>query len=154
MISGIPLPELDDDSTPFWEGCARNELLIQTCRSCGAPRLPPRPMCPVCTSFDHTWDRASGRGHIWSVAVPSPPLLPAFADIALVAPYNVIVVEIDEGEGLRLIGNLVSAPDAGINSVDPASIVIGEPVRVVFDSPVEDDHGSVTMPRWVRDPPG
>ncbi len=151
MISSIPLPEFDDDSTPFWEGCAAGLLLIQTCASCRAPRIPPRPMCPDCHSFDHTWDRSSGRGHIWSIAVPSPPLLPAFAEIALVAPYNVIVVELDEGDGLRMIGNLVSERDAGINSVDASAIVIGEPVRVVFDSPVEDELGSVTFPRWVRD---
>ena len=42
-------------------------------------------------------------------------------------------------------GNLVSATDGPINELDPATIRIGEPVRVVFTT-VED----VVLPRWVR----
>lgn len=93
----------------------------------------------------------SGRGRIWSVVTPHPPLLPAFAALAEKAPYNVVVVELDEDPTLRLVGNVVAAPDAGINSVDASTIEIGDAVHVVFDSPVDDEHGSVTFPRWVRD---
>jgi hypothetical protein len=89
---------------------------------------------------------------IWSYVVPHPPLLPAFAEQA---PYNVIVVELDDDPGdgappIRLVGNLVESADGPIGAIDPTTITIGEPVRVVFGSPIEDDAGAVTLPRWVR----
>ena len=74
--------------------------------------------------------------------MPHPPLLPAYADLA---PYNVIVVALDEDPTIRMVGNLLASPDGAINEIDPATIEIGEPVSVVFQQ-VED----VTIPRWVR----
>jgi uncharacterized OB-fold protein len=84
----------------------------------------------------------SGRGTVWSFVVPHPPLLPVYAELA---PYNVIVVALDEQPSLRLVGNLVADADAPINSVDPATIEIGAPVRAVFQPVAED----ITMPRWI-----
>jgi hypothetical protein len=137
------LPSPDDDSAPFWAGCARGELLVQACAACGRRRMPPRPMCPYCRSFDARWDPMSGRGTIWSYVVAHPPLLPAYA---AVAPYNVVVVALDEDPTLRLVGNVVTAADAPLNSVGPSTIQIGERVHVVF-APLVDD---IAMPRWVR----
>ncbi len=147
MIEGMLLPELDEDSAPFFEFAAAGELRVQRCGSCGARRMPPRPMCPVCRSFDVGWELLSGRGRIWSVAVPHPPLLPAYSEVA---PYNVIVVESDEDPSIRFCGNLVATADGPLDEVDPHGIEIGEPVRVVFPSPVDDGLGPVVMPRWVR----
>ncbi len=142
MESGFLLPELDGASAPFWEGTARGDLLVQACGACGRWRNPPRPMCPYCRSTDATWERTSGRATIWSYIVPHPPLLPAYAELA---PYNVIVVALDEDPTIRFVGNLVTSADGAINEIDPATIVIGEPVQVVFAA-VDD----VTLPRWVR----
>jgi len=141
--TGFILPGLEDPAArPFWDGTARGELLIQACGSCGATRMPPRPMCPACRSIDVAWKKVSGRGRVWSFVVPHPPLLPAYAEVA---PYNVIVVELEDDPSIRLVGNLVASADGGINEVDPATIRIGEPVRVVF-AQIED----VALPRWVR----
>jgi uncharacterized protein len=85
----------------------------------------------------------SGRATVWSYVVTHPPLLPAYA---AVAPYNVIVVALDDDPSLRMVGNLVAGPDAALNSVDPATVAIGEAVRVVFDHELD----GVAMPRWVR----
>jgi len=137
------LPAPDDDSTPFWEGCARGELLVQACASCGRRRIPPRPMCPVCRSFDDRWEQLSGRGTVWSFVVAHPPLLPAYA---AEAPYNVVVVALDEDPTLRMVGNIVTAADAPLDSVDPWSITIGEPVQVVFAPAVD----GIALPRWMR----
>jgi uncharacterized OB-fold protein len=143
MESGFLLPDLDDDDTRgFWEGTAAGELRVQACAECGRLRMPPRPMCPACRSLRSEWRRMSGRATIWSFVIAHPPLLPAYADLA---PYNVITVALDEDPALRLVGNLVAAPDASINSVDPYTIRIGEPVRVVFQR-IDDVH----FPRWVR----
>ena len=143
MESTWLLPDLDDEtSAPFWAGTARGELLVQTCASCGARRMPPRPMCPVCRSLDDEWVVMSGAGTIWSFAVPHPPLLPAYAELA---PYNVIVVALDEDPAIRFVGNLLARADGPINEIDPATITIGEPVRVTYQQ-VED----ITLPRWLR----
>jgi uncharacterized OB-fold protein len=137
------LPDLSDPTTaPFWEGCARGELLVQACASCDLRRMPPRPMCPRCRSIETRWEPTSGRGRIWSFIVPHPPLLPAFA---AVAPYNAIIVELEEDPLIRFAGNLVTSADGEINEIDPASIVIGEPVQVVFHQ-IDDVH----LPRWIR----
>lgn len=122
-------PFVDDDGAPYFEYAAKGELRMQTCARCGEVLFPPRPMCPHCQSTEFEWKRMSGRGHIWSFAVPHPPLLP---DYAAVAPYPVVVVELQEDRRLRLVGNLVADADAEINSIDPATIEIGQPVRVVF----------------------
>jgi len=66
-------------------------------------------------------------------------LLPDFADIA---PYNVIVVALDEDPTIRMVGNLVTGPDGTIDEIDPATIEIGQAVRVVFAP-------DFSVPRWV-----
>ena len=143
MATGFVLPDPDDDdAAPFWHGTARGELLVQRCADCGRRRIPPRPMCPTCRSRHHEWTLLSGSGTVWSFVVAHPPLLPAYQELA---PYNVITVALDEDPALRLVGNLVARPDGPINEVDPATIRIGEPVRVVFQQ-VED----VFLPRWMR----
>ena len=137
------LPDVTEPtSAAFWEGCARGELLVQACASCGLRRMPPRPMCARCRSIEVRWEVTSGRGRIWSFIVPHPPLLPAFAEVA---PYNAIIVELEEDPLIRFAGNLVTGPDGEINEIDPATIEIGEPVRVVFHR-IDD----VSLPRWVR----
>jgi hypothetical protein len=136
------LPDLDDDSTAFWEGCAAGELRVQVCNDCGTRQFPPRPMCHVCRSFDRRFDATSGRGRVWSFVVTHPPVLPAYTELA---PYNVVVVELDEDPTIRFVGNLVDGPDAAINSVDPSSIEIGQLVTVVFQQIADD----VWLPRWV-----
>jgi uncharacterized OB-fold protein len=137
------LPDLEgEDGAEFWAGTARGELLVQACGHCGSWRFPPRPMCPQCRSLETRWERASGNATVWSFVVSHPPLLPAYAELA---PYNVIVVALDEDPRIRMVGNLLARADGPINEIDPATIRIGEPVRVVFQA-VDD----VTLPRWVR----
>ena len=139
----VLLPDTDDPvMAPFFAAAASGELRIQACAACGQLRHPPRPVCPHCNSFDQEWQLMSGAGTVWSYVVPHPPLLPAYAEVA---PYNVVVVALAEDSLIRLVGNVVAAADAPINSVDPSTIEIGAPVRVVFPPAIED----VVLPRWV-----
>ncbi|MFF0437338.1 Zn-ribbon domain-containing OB-fold protein [Streptomyces sp. NPDC004327] len=137
------VPLVDEDGAPFWEYAARGELRVQACAraDCGALRFPPRPCCPHCQSFDSEWRLMSGRGRIWSFVVPHPPLLPDYAEQA---PYNAVLVELADAPRIRLAGNVVAAPDAPLNSVDPARLRIGAAVQVAF---AEVD--GVTVPRWL-----
>ncbi len=137
------LPDTDDPMmAPFFAAAANGELRIQACASCGRLRHPPRPVCPWCRSFAVEWRLLSGRGTVWSFVVPHPPLLPAYAEVA---PYNVVVVTVEEDPLIRLVGNVVADAGGPINSVDPAAIEIGMAVHVVFPAPVED----VVLPHWV-----
>lgn len=117
-------PVVHDDGAPFWEYAARGELRVQACADaeCGEVRFPPRPCCPRCRSFASEWRRVSGQGRIWSYVVPHPPLL---ADYAEHAPYPVVVVELTDAPGVRLVGNLVADAEAAIDSVPPERIRIG-----------------------------
>lgn len=144
MASPYLLPDVEDgESAPFWAAAARGELTVQACAACGRRRIPPRPMCPSCRSTQSCWEALSGRGTLWSFVIPHAPLLPAYQELS---PYNVITVALAEDPSLRLVGNLVARPDGPINEIDPATIRVGEALRVVFQ-PVED----VFLPRWMRE---
>jgi uncharacterized OB-fold protein len=63
--------------------------------------------------------------------IAHPPLLPAYAERA---PYNVIVVTLDDHPEVRMVGNLDGDGEPRI----------GQAVEVVFPAPVE----GVVLPRW------
>jgi uncharacterized OB-fold protein len=140
------LPEIDDDNRPFWEGSLLGELRIQRCADTGRLIFPPRAMSPWGQHSQPEWTRVSGRGSIWSFVVPHPPLLPQFGELA---PYNVVLVALEEDPSIRLVGNLLAREGGAINEVDPSSIAIGAAVRVVFEAVSAD----VALPRWVLDSP-
>jgi uncharacterized OB-fold protein len=144
---GFLLPAQDEETFPFWEGTRNGELRVQVCTNCGKLRHPPRPMCPSCHSTERDWKAVSGRGRIWSYAVPHPPLLAPYADAA---PYNVIVVELEDEPMIRFVGNLLAGPEGAINDIDPESIEIGEPVRAVFKRFERADGSEEYLPMWVR----
>ena len=146
MSGDLLLPAVDEVNEPFWEGARRGELRVQQCAETGRLIFPPRPMSPWSPHTQPTWTRVSGRGTIWSFVVPHPPLLPQFAALA---PYNVILVALDEDPRVRLVGNLVTSAGGAIDEVDPRAIEIGAPVRVVFERINDEFH----LPRWVASIP-
>jgi hypothetical protein len=135
-------PVFDADGAPFWRYAALGELRVQACADCGEPRFPPRPCCPHCQSFATEWRLTSGRGRVWSYAVPHPPLLP---DYAAHAPYNVVLVELADAPRIRLVGNLVAGAGAPLGSFPADRVRIGARVRAVFD-----ERG---LPQWVLERP-
>lgn len=145
-MSGDPvppvMPDVDDAlAAPFWAGAREGRLLVQTCGACDTPRFPPRPFCGRCGSARIEWRPGAGRGHIWSWVIAHGPTLPAFADRL---PYPVVVVELDDMPGIRLVGNLVAHAGAAINSVAADAITIGMPVSLCFQPIAE----GVVLPFW------
>lgn len=126
-----PLPRPSEDSAPFWEAAFRGELRMQRCGPCGHLRFPPSLLCPRCLSDAAEWVALSGRGRIYSWVVVHQSQHPAFNPDA---PYNVVIVELDEGP--RLHGNLIGTP--------PDEIRIGMAVEVVF----EDATPAVTLAKF------
>ncbi len=136
------LPPIAGETEPFLEGARAGELRVQRCVDTGRLIFPPRSTSPWGDHRAPEWVTVSGRGTIWSYVVPHPPLLPQFGDVA---PYNVILVELEEDPTVRLVGNLVTEAGAPLDSVDPHSVEIGARVRVVFDAVTD----AITLPRWV-----
>lgn len=136
------LPWIDPEAEPFWEGCRAGELRVQRCRDTGRLLFPPRAHSPFGSRAEPEWVAVSGRGAIWSIAVPHPPLLPPFAELA---PYNVVVVALEEDPRVRMVGNVVARAGGSIGEVDPHALAIGAGVRVAFER-VSD---AVTLPRWI-----
>ena len=127
----IPVPVPNPDNTGFWEACRRHELCLQRCGACGTLRHHPRPMCPHCNSVAYEWARASGRGTLYTFTIVHGPTLPAFQ---AQAPYNVAVIQLDEGP--FLVSNIVGCRAEQLR--------IGMRVEVVFED--LDDH--VSLPRF------
>ena len=126
-----PLPGITEDGAPYWEGCRAGELRVQRCTACGQLRFPPSALCPRCLGDDATWVRLSGRGTLYTFVVVHRPQHPAFFTDA---PYNVVIVELEEG--VRLHASVVDCPNDALR--------VGLPVEVVFDK-VNDE---VTLPRF------
>ena len=137
------LPPVDETSETFWEGARRNELRVQRCLDTGRLIFPPRPFSPWGGHREPEWVAVSGRGEIWSYVVPHPPLLPYFSERA---PYKVVLVALEEDARIRLVGNLVASEGGAVNEIEPGTIEIGSPVRVVFDR----EEPQFPLPRWVR----
>ena len=137
------LPPIDEDNEAFWQGARLGELRVQRCPDTGRLIFPPRPLSPWGGHREPEWVAVSGRGVIWSYVVPHPPLLPYFSERA---PYNVVLVALEEDSNIRLVGNLVAGDAGALNEIDPATIEIGTRVRVVFD--LADPERP--LPRWIR----
>jgi uncharacterized protein len=114
------LPAPTTESQPFWDACARHELVIQRCGACSRFWFPPSNRCQHCWSEYVAWTPVSGRGRLYSFTV----FRRAYAaELADQLPYVVGVVELEEGP--RLITNVVGC--------EPGDVRVDMPVEVVFD---------------------
>jgi len=128
MAGERPLPLPDEDTAFFWDGCRDGKLLILRCNDCGTYIHLPKPGCWSCGSTNLAPAQVSGRGVIHTYTVNHTPL-PGFDP-----PYAIVLVELEEQKGLRLVTNLLD--------VAADEITIGTPVEVEFQK-VSDD---VTLP--------
>jgi uncharacterized protein len=140
-----PRPAMNHDHQGFWEAARRHELVIPTCNACGTKYFPPTPRCWHCGSFDMGWTAGSGRGHLYSFAVPHHPQTHGFR-------YPILVGLVELEEGVRLVSNLVACRRQ--------DLAIGMPLEVCWlDShpaiDPEDDGvlGSITLPQFRPAPP-
>ena len=98
----VPTPT----TQPFWDAARQGELHLQHCVKCNQHVFYPRPHCPQCGSTELVWERASGRGRLYSYVINhvAPP------GWAGDVPYVLAVVQLEEGP--RMLSNLIGvAPD-------------------------------------------
>jgi uncharacterized protein len=126
------LPKLDEDNTFFWTSGADGQLRFLRCQNCGYYLHPPLHECPECRSKDIAPEVVSGRGVVHSFTVNHHPW------DGSTEPWAIILVELEEQEGLRLTSNTVG--------IEPDDVRIGMPVRVVFEQ-----HDDVYFPLFTAD---
>ncbi|HJQ84254.1 MAG TPA: OB-fold domain-containing protein [Candidatus Binatia bacterium] len=119
LTRGLPLPQPTLDTAPFYAAARRGELVLQRCASCRRFRHYPRPVCPHCLGREYAWERASGRGTVWTWTIVRGPTLPAFE---AKLPYNVVDVLL--AEGVHFVSEVLDCP--------PEEIRGGMPVEAVF----------------------
>ncbi|GLG02411.1 hypothetical protein Alches_24520 [Alicyclobacillus hesperidum subsp. aegles] len=120
-----PVPVLDTDSRPFWEGCRQGVLRIQRCKTCARYVFYPRSICPHCMSDDLVFVEAKGLGTVYTYTV----VHRGFGPFQDEVPFTIALVDLDEG--VRMMTRIVDAGEG---------IGIGDRVEVVFS---ERDDGLV-----------
>ena len=108
----IPAPRVLPETLPYWTAADEGRLLIKRCKACGEVHHYPRDICPHCLSADTEWLQAAGTGTVYSFSTMGKGE----------AAYTLAFVTLTEG--VTLMSNLVDC--------DPAAVVIGQAVRVVF----------------------
>ena len=126
-----PLPVKTPENAPYWESAKAHALKLPRCSSCGRFRYPPAEHCPGCLSDAAEWSEVSGKGTVYSFTIVHQRYDPSFADDL---PYNVSVVELEEGP--RLVTNVVGAENKDLR--------VGMPLTITY----EDITDEFTLPKF------
>lgn len=105
MPATPPSLEIEQIDQAYGAALAEGRLLLQRC-SCGHRWLPARAACPSCLGSHWTWEAAQGGGRLKSWVIYHVAFHATFRDRL---PYNVALVELDEG--VQLITNIIADND-------------------------------------------
>ena len=114
--AAFPAPAASEIAAPYWRALEQGRLTFQRCGHCNNAWLPARTECPRCLASEPRWEEAGGRAKLVSWVVYHHGYHEYYATRL---PYNVAVVELDEGP--RLISNVIA---------DVKSLRIDMPLRL------------------------
>jgi uncharacterized OB-fold protein len=106
-----------DLSGPYWDACARGELVVQRCGRCGLATFPAAHVCPRCHVGELVWTPSRPTGAVYTYTTVWRGASPAFE-----VPYVIAWVDMDDGWQLM-------APVVGC---EPDDVAVGREVTVVF----------------------
>ena len=129
--AGRLLPVIDATSERFWSSVKNHRMELPRCAACRSFHWPARDRCPHCLADRLEWLPVAGTGSIYSYAVYHQLYHAAFEGAL---PYNVAIIELDEGP------RLVSSVD-----LHGEQIAIGRRVRIEY----EDIEGQCALHRFV-----
>ncbi len=115
-------PDINMETTVYWESAKNGKLLVKTCKACGKLHYYPRTICPHCLSSDTDWVEASGKGTIYTYSVMR----------RTETPYVIAYVTLEEG--VTMLSNIVEC--------DVDDVAVGQTVEVVF----RDTEGGHSLP--------
>jgi hypothetical protein len=132
-VSGTPLPEITDQTRPFWDAAREGRLVMQTCPHCGTVSFPPKPWCIECGSRDIDWAEVGPGGTVYSYTLSR--------SVAMNWPgwqeqLPVVLALVDVDRGARMYAQLVDCP--------PEEVSIGMRLEAVF-VPLGEE---VTIPKF------
>lgn len=114
-VRNKPVPNRQDlDNGEFWNGTDQGELRVKRCGDCSRHHWPPRLGCPYCGSGKLAWVAVRPRGEVFSWTVVHRSQTPGFETET---PYAVVLVELADAKGVRMIGNLVNCTRASSKPV-------------------------------------
>ncbi|MHB8669658.1 MAG: Zn-ribbon domain-containing OB-fold protein [Acidimicrobiales bacterium] len=130
MRGDFPLPDTAwEPLRPYWDGAARDQLMIPRCGDCRAwvwyPPVEAGAECPTCGSNALGWKPASGRATLFSWVVVRHPFLPQFADQV---PYVTGLVALAEAPAVRVATRLVDCSEQELAFELPVEVVF-RPLR-------------------------
>jgi uncharacterized OB-fold protein len=125
-----PVPVTDDEDTGgYWQAAAEGRLVVQECLNCHSVLHLPKPFCHRCESWDVGWRDVSPTGTVYTWTVVDHQIHAAFP-----VPYTVVLVELDDAPGVRVVAHLPGA----------AQLRVGQAMRARFDEPTP----GVAVPGW------
>lgn len=125
-----PVPDLTDhDTGGHWQAAREGRLAIRCCTECGLVLHLPKSYCHGCGRWTTEWKTVRPAGTLWSYTTTERQLRQGFEP-----PYTVVVVELDDAPGTRLVGHLPGRPE----------LTIGMPMRVTFERITDE----VALPQW------
>ncbi len=138
LAPGLAAPRAARDGldAPYWSGTREHRLSVQRCESCSTFQWGPEWMCHNCQSLEVGWTDIAGRGLIYSWQRPHHPVHPALKQQG---PYVVVLVELPDAGGIRMVGNLLGDP---LQEVE-----IGAEVEAVFEDH-DDAEPPFTLVQW------
>ena len=96
------------DDVALYRGWMSCRLLIMRCSDCGRWHHPPKPVCPSCWSNSLDPTEVLGNGCIYMSTVIYSPVGDGQATGPLPTQHLVVVVELTEQPGLRIVSTLVN----------------------------------------------
>jgi len=105
IIDALPTlaypPRMTAFTQRFWDALRAGRFETTVCDSCGRIGFPPKFVCPACWSRSLSWTVLSGSGTLRSFTE----VLVAPTMFLAEAPYNLAVIDLDEGP--RLLSRVV-----------------------------------------------
>lgn len=132
-MSGLPPPEINDATRPYWDAANAGRFVLPLCAACTKAFYPPAELCPFCWSSRIDWRPVSGEGVVITFTVVHQ--APGEARQAI-APYVLAIIELAEGP--RMMANVIGSDRLGVQ--------IGDRVRVTFEQ-----RGTQQIPQFERE---
>lgn len=123
-------PVVDDrDTGGFFQAAQQRRLAVKACTACDTFLHLPREYCFHCGSWDTEWREVGGDATLYAWTVCVQQFHPAYE-----TPYTVVLVDLDEAPGVRLVGHLPGRPE----------LSVGQPMELWWDTAGDD----VVIPNW------
>jgi uncharacterized OB-fold protein len=128
-----PQPVMDDpDTGGHFQAARGGQVAVRVCDDCDGLIHLPRAVCSLCGGWRTSWVTVRPKGRLHTYSTVHRQVHPAFP-----APYTIVLVELADRPGARLVGSVAGAPD----------LRVGQPMRGRF---VID--GEAAFVSWEPDP--